>query len=401
MACTLGLPELASRNPFFADLERQGYLLDFINGFFVIYGVPYLNKNGGLEYGDWVSPVDLTDDGYLNPPKSHQAHFRGGKPYDGTGRQRAMSSQNAKTTIAENFVTDITFSFKHKGDNNQLRDYVSFEEKALTYLDAIAGPAMAAYPEATPLQAIEKKAEAQGSPLKYPDTLSAKYKMNDLSLLLREKKVAIVGLGGTGSYILDFVAKTHLKKIALFDDGKIYIDTIFRIPGFINRAIGQKKVDALAQHYSNWHSGIEAISERITGVNIDRLKEFDFVFVSIDDGPSRLLIVDWLSARPIPYVDCGMGLVRVKGGLNGVVRITGVDRAAFDRTVGTVRLPTTKTKEDEYRKQAQIGELNALNAAWAVILFKQHFGLFNRVDDAISYIFETSSFELDAFGRAA
>jgi hypothetical protein len=401
MACALELPELASRNPFIADLERQGYLLDFVNGFLIIYGVPYLDKDGGLEYGDWVSPVDLTEDGYLNPPSSHQAHFRGGKPHDGTGKQRSMSSQDVKTPVAENFETDITFSFKHKGDNNQLRDYVSFEEKALTYLEMIAGPAMTKYPEATPLRAIEKMAAAQGSPLKYPDTLSAKYKMNDLSSLLRGKKIAIIGLGGTGSYILDFLAKTHLEKIALFDNDKVYIDTIFRMPGYIHRAIGQKKVDALAQHYGNWHARIEPVPERITEANIDRLQEFDFTFVSIDDGPSRLLIVDWLTAKSIPFVDCGMGLVRVKGGLNGLTRITGVDRAAFDRTVGTVRLPTSKTREDEYHKQAQIAELNALNAAWAVVRFKQHFGLFSRVDDAVSYIFETSSFELDAFGRAA
>ena len=74
--------------------------------------------------------------------------------------------------------------------------------------------------------------------------------------------------------------------------------------------------------------------------NIDRLNEFDFVFVSVDDGPARLLIVDWLSAKGIAYVDCGMGLERSVVGLSGFVRITGADRRAFDDNVGTVRLPT-------------------------------------------------------------
>jgi hypothetical protein len=64
--------------------------------------------------------------------------------------------------------------------------------------------------------------------------------------------------------------------------------------------------------------------------------------------------------------------------------------------VGTVNLPILKTKEDEYRKQAQIAELNALNAALAVVRFKQHFKLFGREDESVSYIFETTSFELDA-----
>ena len=82
------------------------------------------------------------------------------------------------------------------------------------------------------LRGIAVKAAAQGSPLRFPDTMSARYHMNDVSSLLRGKKVAIIGLGGTGSYILDFVARTHLEQIALFDDDKVHVHTIFRIPGF-------------------------------------------------------------------------------------------------------------------------------------------------------------------------
>ncbi|EPR17927.1 hypothetical protein M527_14495 [Sphingobium indicum IP26] len=63
---------------------------------------------------------------------------------------------------------------------------------------------------------------------------------------MRGIKVAIIGLGGTGAYILDFIARTHLEKIGLFDDDKVHIHTLFRIPGFIHRAVGMKKVDALA-----------------------------------------------------------------------------------------------------------------------------------------------------------
>jgi hypothetical protein len=393
MECALGLQELASHNPFIKGLEKQCYLLDFINGFFVIYGLPYLNKNGELEHGDWVSPVNLTEDGILNPPiNNHQAHFRGGRPHDGNGRELKLGIQNAGTHVANGFDTSLSFSYKLK-DGEALRDYRSFEEKVRTYLDTITAPAMAKYPQATPLRAIERMAAQQDSPLRFPDTLSAKYKMNDLSSLLRGKKVAIIGLGGTGSYILDFIAKTHLERVALFDDDTVYVDTIFRMPGYIHRAIGKKKVDALAEHYAKWHSGIEAIPERITEQNIERLEEVDFVFVSLDDGPARSLIVGWLSARSKPFVDTGMGLNRVIGGLNGNVRITGTDRTSFEHTAGTVFLPTSKTKDDEYRKQAQIAELNALNAALAVVRFKQYFKLFDRLDDAVSYIFETTSFE--------
>lgn len=90
-----------------------------------------------------------------------------------------------------------------------------------------------------------------------------------------------------------------------------------------------------------------------------------------------------------------MGLNRAPVGLNGVVRITGTDRAAYDATARTVFLPGDEPKGGEYRKQGQIAELNALNATLAVVRFKQHFGIYDRIDEASSTIFETSTFEID------
>lgn len=400
MACVLGFQELASRNPFVQDLIDQGYHVDFINGYFVIYGLPYLDKEKRLQYGDWVSPLDLAEENLIHPPSNHQAWFRGDKPHDGAQRELALATRDGPVEVAPGFVTNYSFSYKLLDANGQMRQYVSFEEKVQTYLDTITAPAMAAYLQATPLGGIAIKAAQQGSPLRIPDTSSARYNVNDVSSLLRGKKIAIVGLGGTGSYILDFLARTHLERITLFDDDKVHVHTLFRMPGFIHRAIGKAKVDALAEHYAQWHAGIVPVNERITQENIGRLREADFVFVSVDDGPTRRLVVEWLSANSIPFVDCGMGLSRSVVGLNGTVRITGVDRTAYVRTIDTAYLPTASAKEEEYRRHAQIAELNALNAALAVIRFKQHFNLYDRLDASISYLFETASFELDALGES-
>ena len=393
MACALGLPELVSHNPFVKDLEELGYELGFVGGYFVIYGLPYLDDQGALQHGDWASPLDLNN-AVIDPPSNHQAWWRGTRPFDQQKREIRLGGGPNPVTITPDLVANQSFSFKLQ-ENGENRAYRSFEEKVQTYLDAITAPALAAYPDATPLRGIAVKAAAQGSPLRFPDTMSSRYHMNDISSLLRGKRVAIIGLGGTGSYILDFIARTHLDRIALFDDDKVHVHTIFRIPGFIPRAIGEFKVDALARQYGNWHAGLEPVPERITAANIERLSAFDFVFVSVDDGPARLLIVDWLSARGIPYVDCGMGLDRSLVGLSGFVRVTGTDRKAFDDNVGTARLPTENAKANEYRKQAQITELNALNAVMAVIRFKQHFKLLERLDEATCSIFDTATLEVD------
>jgi hypothetical protein len=399
MTCASGFQELASRNPFIRDLDELGYNVHFVGGYLVIYGLPYLDKDKALKHADWVSPVDLNAAGVIDPPTSHQAWWNGERPHNQAGEALKIGFADNKIEVSPGFVAMYSFSLKLHDENGQNRPYGSFEEKVQTYLEKITAPAMAMYPEATPLAGIKIKAEAQGSPLRFPDTASARYHMNDVSSLLRGKKVAIIGLGGTGGYILDFIARTHLERIALFDDDKVHLQTIFRMPGFIPGAIGMAKVEALAQHYGQWTSSLEPVNERMTEANIERLHGFDFVFVSVDDGPARRFIVDWLSSKGIAFVDCGMGLNRSVVGLNGMVRITGVDRAAYERNLNTAYLPTGDAKEDEYRREAQIAELNALNAAFAVIRFKQHLQLFDRLDEASWYTFETASFELEAEAR--
>jgi hypothetical protein len=75
-------------------------------------------------------------------------------------------------TVSQDFVTNCSFSFKLH-ENGENRSYRSFEEKVQTYLDAITAPALAAYPDATPLRGIQLKAATQGSPLRFPDTMSS------------------------------------------------------------------------------------------------------------------------------------------------------------------------------------------------------------------------------------
>ena len=398
MECGSEFLELVNHNEFVRDLDSQGYHIDFIGGYFVIFGIPYLDSSKQLKHGDWFSPVDL-DGPRIDPPSNHQAWFRGQRPCNETGAEIKLGGGVHQLSIADGIVTDHSFSFKLKQADGQLRNYVSFEEKVNTYLDMIVSPAVSAFPDATPLRAIEIKAAKQNSPLQLPDTMSARYNINDISEKLRGKSVAIVGLGGTGSYILDFLAKTHLDRILLFDDDKVHIHTLFRFPGSMKNAIGRKKVDILTEYYCGIHSGIEPNDEQITADNLDRLKELNFVFVSIDDAESRGIIVKYLAESGVPFLDCGMGLTRSVTGLNGMVRISGIDEAAYRNIVGTPFLPTQKHAEDEYRKQAQIAEFNALNASLAVIRFKQHFELYDLIDSFDAIVFESCSFEIDRSGN--
>ncbi len=309
MACASAFPALASRNPYVQDLHELGYDADLVGGYFALYGLPYLDQDGALQHGDIFTPVNLGAENVIEPTGTHQVWWRGGKPHGPGGVELAISPTDAAVQIADGVMTNLAFSLKLLDANEQKREYVSFQEKIETYLDVIVRPAVAAHPGASPLRGIERRAQEQGSPLRWPDTMSANYGVNDVADKLRGKRVALIGLGGTGSCVLDFIARTHLDAIVLFDGDKIHVHTLFRIPGVLGKsAVGKPKVEALARHYDAWHAAITPVAERVTAENVEQLRGFDFVFVAVDDGPSRRFIADWLSTADIPFVDLRNGL---------------------------------------------------------------------------------------------
>ena len=82
-----------------------------------------------------------------------------------------------------------------------------------------------------------------------------------------------------------------------------------------------------------------------------------------------------MSAR-IPFIDVGMGLSRKRGPLSGMLRTTHypTEDAGLIRERGSA--PLADHPDDEYRRNIQISELNALNACFAVIRFKQIRGFY-------------------------
>ena len=63
------------------------------------------------------------------------------------------------------------------------------------------------------------------------ETLSSRVHIGADNEKLEEQCVAIIGVGGTGSYVLDFVAKTRAKEIRVFDGDRFDTHNAFRSPG--------------------------------------------------------------------------------------------------------------------------------------------------------------------------
>lgn len=392
MEWTSELLVLANRNPYIEKLVERGYDVGFINAHLVVFGVPYLGAAGDLKFLDMISPLDLREGYLIDRPSDHKIYFAGEVPCNIDGQKISAGTSEEVRKVSDQIVGNRMLSSKPEG----MRQYNSIEEKIDQYLDLVATPAIHKYPDFKLQLALKRHVEAPLSPLKFPDSLSAREGMLELSYKLRSHKVAIIGCGGTGAYVLDFIAKTHLEEIHLFDDDIVHVHTLFRLPGVYGEEhLGLSKVEALAVTYANFHSGIKPHVERINQNNIECLSNFSFVFICIDDAPSRQMIAQACHAASVPFVDSGMGLNSGAHGLYGFVRIAGGEHGDFDKLNGTQYLPAQNAHDIEYRNQPQIAELNALNAAIAVIRFKQCMGFFDRLIDSYAMVFDVAAMTVD------
>jgi len=184
-------------------------------------------------------------------------------------------------------------------------------------------------------------------------------------------------LGGTGSYVLDLVAKTPVKEIHIFDGDRFSQHNAFRSPGApsVEELRGKpQKVAHFEKQYSKMRRHIVPHNYSINAKNVDELREMDFAFICIDGGSVKKLIMEKLEEFGKPFVDVGMGVYEVEESLGGVLRITTMTPCGHchDRAKKAVSFADDDVR-DEYSRNIQIADLNALNAALAVIKWKKLF----------------------------
>ena len=214
----------------------------------------------------------------------------------------------------------------------------------------------------------------------YADTASSRAGITAITEKLALEKVAIVGLGGTGSYILDFVAKTPVGEIHLFDDDVFASHNAFRAPGAASICELRErplKVTYFQKKYSNMRRRIVAHESAVSDANLDHFREMNFVFLALDGGEAKKLLVRTLEAFGIPFIDVGMGLYEVDGALSGVLRVTTSTPGQRDHVWNKERIPFSDgAANNDYSHNIQIADLNALNASLAVIRWKKWCGFY-------------------------
>lgn len=372
------LKSLENHNDDIKRLIQKGYAVALDSSCLVIRDVPYLDENKNLQIGAMVSKLIFEDKVHVHAD-DHQMYFCGSHPCQQDG-SRILNLGGGLRTLplkSPDLIVQRSFSNKPAAGFSDLFD------KMESYATIICGPAMALFPEVTPLTFREYETVSD-SVFHFNDTLTSRAGLGDLATKFQEDIIAIIGLGGTGSYILDFLAKTPVKEIRGFDLDKFHVHNAFRSPGKLDvNELNKTKAEVYQQRYGEFRTGINIQSKYIVADSLEDLEGVSFAFVSVDKGKSREGIFKSLVKMEIPFIDVGMGLDRDTGPIGGMLRMTYYPKedlpSVFDKNLS----PLTDDPNDIYRTNIQISELNALNACLAVIKYKQLRGFY--VDDTGYY----------------
>lgn len=219
---------------------------------------------------------------------------------------------------------------------------------------------------------------------RYLDSNSTRANIEYLTRKFEGQKIAIIGMGGTGAYILDQVSKTPVKEIHLFDGDYFQLHNAFRAPGAISGYRlevrgGLKKVVYYNEIYSQIHTGIIPHDTFITKDNLYLLDGFNYIFVSVDSNEARFLITQNALNKGVTFIDTGMGVNKVEDCLIGTLRIT--TGTIFKQNHLKNRIGSDGFKENEYTTNIQISDLNCLNAILAVIKWKKLCGFYQDLKE--------------------
>lgn len=101
----------------------------------------------------------------------------------------------------------------------------------------------------------------------------------------------------------------------------------------------------------------------------------DFVFLAAEGGGAKRLVIEKLEEFGLPFIDVGLSVDQYRGSLGGMVCVTTSTPTQRDHLRSWVDL-SDPDPDDIYDQNIQVAELNALNAAHAVIRWKKLCGFY-------------------------
>jgi hypothetical protein len=362
-----------------ADLEQlvaAGYELELtVDGYLLVNNVPYLDEHLGVQRGVVVTKLELDGDVTVNPVADHVAYFIGSTPYRWNGEKLTPLAET-NLALADGRSAHFQLSLK----NHAGSDYPDYFSKVEHHVQNIEIEAQQADSSVTARTGGTCVINRDDWPFEYADTASGRAGIGAINARLAGQRIAIVGLGGTGSYVLDLIAKCPVDEIHLYDGDRFSSHNAFRAPGAAGleevRA-GKAKVERFAEIYSRMKRKVVPHPYNIDDGNAAELGTADFVFLAMEGGATKLAIVDALEAMGKPFVNASLGVKKPGGGdmLQAIVEVNGSTVDNRDSLREKVDFGEIDP-DDPYTENIQVADLNALNAAMAVLWWKKWAGIY-------------------------
>lgn len=371
-------------------LRDEGYEIEVKNGYLIVSHIPYVNSTREVKFGKLISPLSLNNNVTIRPD-THVINFMGEYPCnnDGSIITAIQHSGQLNQALFDGIV--INFSFSNKPPDG----YDNYYDKVVRYVDIISAPAKSINKDTTATTFKVIANQDDDSVFNYIDTNSSRANIYPFNSKFKGQRIAIIGLGGTGSYILDFVAKTPVDEILLFDADDFLQHNAFRAPGAASVDVlnkRQKKVHYFAEVYSQMRKGIVPIAQNVTEANVDLLRGLSYVFICIDNNAAKGKIISKLRDFGVTFFDVGLGVNVTEENLIGTLRVTTVTPSKYDHVSNRIGFETIE--DNEYASNIQIADLNAFNALMAVLKWKKMSGFYQDLKQEFNSTYSINTSQL-------
>ena len=155
---------------------------------------------------------------------------------------------------------------------------------------------------------------------------------------LREAHVAIVGVGGVGSWTAGALARPGVGHLTLVGLDEVCITNTNRQIHALDGAVGKAKVDELAARITKINPDCEVIAYQQffteETAELILLGGFSYLVDAIDGLSNKCLMIAQCRERNIPIITCGAAGGRRDG---TAVRVADLNRAKYDKLLFKVR----------------------------------------------------------------
>ena len=123
---------------------------------------------------------------------------------------------------------------------------------------------------------------------------------------LKNKKIAIFGIGGVGSFTLETLSRTGVENFVIVDNDTVSISNINRQIIATTSNIGKLKVEVAKDRILdiNPNINVETYNTFVTKDNINdfNFSEFDYIIDAIDTISSKILLIEKAKEYNIPII---------------------------------------------------------------------------------------------------